>query len=152
MAWGKPATVWWSNFWGDHSGSVAKLIIVKDHPDGDKTMYNYTTLDNSKVEYLEIAPASELSNGERLFVEVEGKSIVIFNIADQFFAIDDVCTHDDGPLGDGDLEGYHIVCPRHGAEFDVRTGKAVQLPAVVDISAYPVKVMDGMIQVGIPRE
>ncbi|MDD1749942.1 MAG: non-heme iron oxygenase ferredoxin subunit [Methanothrix sp.] len=115
-------------------------------------MFNYTTLEDSKVEYLEIAPASELHSGERLFIEAEGKSIVIFNIADQFFAIDDVCTHDDGPLGDGDLEGYNIVCPRHGGEFDVRTGKAVQLPVVVDISAYPVKVVDGMIQVGIPKE
>lgn len=115
-------------------------------------MFNYTTFDNSKVEYLEIAPASELPNGERLFVEVGGQSIVIFNIAGQFFAIDDLCTHDDGPLGDGDLEGYNIVCPRHGGEFDVRTGKAVQLPVVVDIPAYPVKVADGMIQVGIPKE
>lgn len=117
-----------------------------------QNMFNYTTFDESKVEFLDIAPASELPNGERLFIEVEGKSIVIFNIADQFFAIADICTHDDGPLGDGDLEGYNIVCPRHGGEFDVRTGKAVQLPVVVDVPAYPVKVADGMIQVGIPKE
>jgi 3-phenylpropionate/trans-cinnamate dioxygenase ferredoxin component len=109
-------------------------------------MFNYTTVDESKVEYLEIAPASELPNGERLFGEVGG---VIFNIAGQFFAVGDICTHDDGPLGDGDLEGYNVVCPRHGGEFDVRTGKAVQLPAVVDIPAYPVRVVDEMIQVGI---
>ncbi len=115
-------------------------------------MFNYTEADKSKVEYLEIAPASELPNGERLFFEVEGREIVIFNIAGQFFAIADICTHDDGPLGDGDLEGYNIVCPRHGGEFDVRTGKAVQLPVVVDVPAYPVQVVDGMIQVGIPKE
>jgi 3-phenylpropionate/trans-cinnamate dioxygenase ferredoxin subunit len=115
-------------------------------------MYNYTTLDESKVEYLDIAPVSELPNGERLFVEVEGKSLVIFNIAGQFFAIGDICSHDDGPVGEGDLEGYNIVCPRHGGEFDVRTGKAVQLPVVVDVPAYPVRVVDGMIQVGIPKE
>src|SRR5512147_1556349 len=148
MGWGKPATVWWSSF----VGPSQILIIMIVHPYGDKTMFNYTTFDDSKVEYLEIAPASELPSGERLFVEAEGKSIVIFNIANQFYAIDDVCTHDDGPLGDGDLEGYNIVCPRHGGEFDVRTGKAVQLPVVVDIAAYPVKVADGMIQVGIPKE
>jgi 3-phenylpropionate/trans-cinnamate dioxygenase ferredoxin subunit len=114
-------------------------------------MFNYTQ-HTENIEFVDIAPASELPNGERLFVEIEGKSIVIFNIADQFFAIGDVCTHDDGPLGDGDLEGYNIVCPRHGAEFDVRTGKVMQMPAVVDIPAYPVKVEDGMIQVGMPRE
>ena len=59
--------------------------------------------------------------------------------------------HDDGPLGDGDLEGYNIVCPRHGAEFDVKTGKAVQLPAAVDIPAYPVRVKDGTIYLGMPK-
>ena len=115
-------------------------------------MFDYTKTDESKVEFVEIAPASELPNGERLFLEIEGKAIVIFNIADQFFALGDICTHDDGPLGDGDLEGFNIVCPRHGGEFDVRDGKATQMPAVVDIPAYPVKVVDGMIQVGLPRE
>jgi 3-phenylpropionate/trans-cinnamate dioxygenase ferredoxin subunit len=115
-------------------------------------MFNYTTFDITKAEFLDIAPASELPNGERLFIEVEGKSIVIVNIAGQFFAIADVCTHDDGPLGDGDIEGFNIVCPRHGGEFDVRTGQAVQMPAVVDIPAYPVRVVDGTIQLGIPRE
>ena len=115
-------------------------------------MFNYTTFDTTKAEFLDIAPASELPNGERLFIEVEGKSIVIVNIAGQFFAIADVCTHDDGPLGDGDIEGFNIVCPRHGGEFDVRTGQAVQMPAVVDIPAYPVRVVNGTIQLGIPRE
>jgi 3-phenylpropionate/trans-cinnamate dioxygenase ferredoxin component len=115
-------------------------------------MFNYTTFDESKAEFADIAPAAELPNGERLFLEVGGRAIVIFNIAGQFFAIGDICTHDDGPLGDGDLEGYNIVCPRHGAEFDVRTGKVMQMPAVVDVPAYPVKVVDGMIQVGLPKE
>jgi 3-phenylpropionate/trans-cinnamate dioxygenase ferredoxin subunit len=114
-------------------------------------MFNYTH-QTENLEFVDIAPASELPNGERLFIEVESRAIVIFNIADQFFAIGDICTHDDGPLGDGDLEGFNIVCPRHGGEFDVQTGKATQMPAVVDIPAYPVKVVDGMIQVGIPNE
>ena len=115
-------------------------------------MFNYITLEESKIEFVDIAPASELPSGERLFLEIAGKAIVIFNIADQLFAIGDVCTHDDGPLGDGELEGYNIVCPRHGAEFYVRTGKVMQMPAVVDIPAYPVRVVDGMIQVGVPKE
>ena len=115
-------------------------------------MFNYTTLDQSKVEFVEIAPASELPNGERLFVEIGGKSLVIFNIAGQYFSIADICSHDDGPVGEGDVENFNITCPRHGGEFDVRTGKAVQLPVVEDIPAYPVKVLDGMIQVGLPKE
>ncbi len=115
-------------------------------------MFNYTALEESKVEFVEIAPASELPNGERLFVELGDKPIVIFNIAGQLFAVGDVCTHDDGPLGDGVVEGYHIVCPRHGAEFDVQTGKAVQMPAVIDIPAYPVRIRDGTVFVGLPKE
>ena len=115
-------------------------------------MFNYTTLDESKAEFVEIAPVSELPNGERLFVEVGDKPIVIFNVAGQLFAIGDVCTHDDGPLGDGDVEGFNVVCPRHGAEFDIRTGKAMAMPAVIDIPAYPVQVRDGNIFVGILKE
>ncbi len=115
-------------------------------------MFNYSTVDESKVEFLEIAPASELPDGERLFVEIGGKPIVIFKIAGQLFSIADVCSHDDGPVGEGQLDGYNITCPRHGAQFDVRTGKVVQMPAVVDIPAYPVRVVDGMIQLGVPKE
>ena len=114
-------------------------------------MFNYTTFDESKTDFVEIVPASELPNGERLFVDLGDKPIVIFNIAGQFFAIGDVCTHDDGPLGDGMIEGFNVVCPRHGGEFDIRTGQAVQMPVGVDIPAYPVQVRDGTIFVGIPK-
>lgn len=123
-----------------------KKIMVQEN------MFNYKQLTEDQIEYLEIAPMSELPNGKRLFVEIGDRPIVILNIADALFAIGDVCTHDDGPLGDGDLEGFNIVCPRHGAEFDVRNGKAMQLPAAVDIPAYPVQVRDGIIYVGVPKE
>ena len=115
-------------------------------------MFNYTQLEEKKVEFVEIAPASELPSGERMFVDIGDIPIVIFNIAGQLFAIGDVCSHDDGPLGDGDIEGFNIVCPRHGAEFDVHTGKVTSMPAVVDIPAYPVRVVDGMIEIGVPKE
>ena len=114
-------------------------------------MFNYTQFDETKAEFYEIGPA-DLPNGERLFVEIGDKPIVVFNIAGQYFAIGDVCTHDDGPVGDGDLEGYNIVCPRHGAEFDIRTGKVMMMPAVVDLPAYPVKVEAGNLFVGLPKE
>ena len=114
-------------------------------------MFNYTQIEESRVDFIEIAPASELPVGERLFVEVADKPIVIFNIAGQYFAIGDVCSHDDGPVGEGELEGFKITCPRHGAEFDVRSGKVLDLPAVVDIPAYPVRLVNGNIELGIPR-
>ena len=115
-------------------------------------MYNYKRLEESQVEFLEIAPANELPPGERLFVEIGGKPLVIFNIAGELFSIADVCSHDDGPVGEGEIEGYNITCPRHGAQFDVRTGQVTQMPAVVDIPAYPVRVVDGMIQLGFPKD
>ncbi|HEX7540727.1 MAG TPA: non-heme iron oxygenase ferredoxin subunit [Anaerolineales bacterium] len=114
-------------------------------------MFNYIQLDPSKLEYVEIAPADQLSEGERLFVELGGKSIVLFNLAGKLFAIGDVCSHDNGPVGDGEIEGNEIICPRHGARFDIRTGKATSLPAFVDIPAYPVREKDGMIEIGIPK-
>jgi 3-phenylpropionate/trans-cinnamate dioxygenase ferredoxin subunit len=102
-------------------------------------MFNYTEFPDEKVEYFEIAPASEIPNGERLFVEIGEAAVVIFNIAGKYFAIGDVCTHD-------------VVCPRPGAEFDVRSGEAVGMPAVVDIPAYPVQVREGTIYIGVPKE
>jgi len=114
-------------------------------------MFNYTQLDPSKLEYVEIAPADQLTDGERLFVELDGNSIVLFNLAGKLFAIGDVCSHDNGPVGDGEIEENEIICPRHGARFDIRTGKATSLPALVDIPAYPVRVMEGMVQIGMPK-
>ena len=114
-------------------------------------MFNYTLLDPSNLEYIEIAPADQIPSGERLFVEVGGKSIVLFNLAGKLFAIGDVCSHDNGPVGDGEIEENEIICPRHGARFDIRTGKATSLPAMVDVPAYPVRVVEGMVQIGILR-
>lgn len=114
-------------------------------------MYNYSEQDESKIEYVEICPLADLPPGERLFVEVDGRPIVVFNLTGSFFAIGDVCTHDNGPLGDGEVDGCEVVCPRHGARFDVRSGQTLGLPAVVDIPAYPVRVVEGMIRIGIPK-
>lgn len=114
-------------------------------------MFNYAMLDPTKVEYVDISPEDQISEGERLFVELGGKSIVLFKLAGKLFAIGDVCSHDNGPVGDGEIEENEIICPRHGGRFDIRTGKATSLPALVDIPAYPVRVVEGMIQIGIPE-
>lgn len=129
MVWEKPATNW--------SNKMEN--------------YNYISLPEDQLEYVEIADESVLGNGERLFVEVDDRSIVIFNIAGKIFAIADICSHDSGPLGDGELDDHEIICPRHGARFDVRTGKVTMLPAVVDIPAYPVRIRNGMIEIGLPK-
>ena len=114
------------------------------------TLYNYNTLDPSQCEFVGVAQASELPNGERLFLEIDEQSIVVFNIGGQYYAIADLCSHDDGPLGDGEISGMEVICPRHGARFDLRTGKVLSLPAIVDIPAYPVRVQNGEVQIGLP--
>lgn len=115
-------------------------------------MYSYQKVNPDECEFVKIAQTEELSSGERIFVEIDDLSIVVFNIAGTYFAIANVCSHDDGPIGEGDLEQYTVICPRHGARFDIRTGKVLSLPAFVDIPAYPVRVVDGQIEVGIPIE
>lgn len=106
---------------------------------------------NSELNYVQIMAKADISNGERVFVEVDGLEIVVFNIADEIFAIGDICTHDDGPLGDGETNGYEIACPRHGARFDIKSGKALTLPAIEDIPAYPVQIRDDFIKIGLPK-
>ncbi len=115
-------------------------------------MYNYKTLDTEKLEYLQVGSVDELAEGGRLFVEVDGKPIVILLLGGQYYAIADVCSHDDGPVGEGAIEGFEIICPRHGARFDIRTGRVLALPAFVDIPAYPVRIVDGQIELGLPAE
>ncbi|MQC26124.1 MAG: non-heme iron oxygenase ferredoxin subunit [Chloroflexi bacterium] len=112
--------------------------------------FTYTHLGPKEVDFVPVAGEDELPNGERIFVTIDDYNIVVFNIAGKFFAIGDVCSHDDGPVGEGELEGNEIICPRHGARFDVRSGKVLSLPAVIDIPAYPVRVENGQIEVGVP--
>ena len=103
-------------------------------------MYNYLTLPADGLDFIPVAKVADLPNGKRLLFEIDGAAIAVFNIAGQLFAIADVCSHDDGPVAEGELAGNEIECPRHGARFDVRNGKVLSLPAAVDIPAYPVRV------------
>src|SRR5688572_14870950 len=75
-----------------------------------------------------------------MLLEVEDRIVVLFHVGGQYFCIDDICTHDGGPLSEGKLDNYAIACPRHGAKFDIRTGKALTMPATVDTAAHEVKV------------
>jgi 3-phenylpropionate/trans-cinnamate dioxygenase ferredoxin subunit len=113
-------------------------------------MYNYHEIEPGSIQYHQIADVSEMANGEQLYVDIGDLELVVFNIAGEIFAIGDVCSHDGAPLGEGEIEDYEVVCPRHGARFDVRSGKVMALPAVEDIPAYPVRVREGQIEVGVP--
>jgi len=115
-------------------------------------MFNYRQLGDDQLEYVTVASTDEIGNGERLIFDVAGDLIAVFNIAGRYYAIADMCSHDDGPVAEGEVGGKEIECPRHGARFNLETGKALTLPAVVDIPAYPVRVVGDEIQIGIPME
>ena len=115
-------------------------------------MIVYSEIDPENCEFIPIGNKSDLPSGERLFVEVDGEPIVVFNIAGSMFALADICSHDNNPLGEGELEEFDIICPRHGARFDIRTGKSLSLPAVVDIPSYPVRIDGDEIRIGFPLE
>lgn len=99
-----------------------------------------------------LGPASDIEPGHAKDYKVAGHGVVVANCDGEFFAIEDRCTHDDGPLGEGKLLGCDIECPRHGARFDVRDGRVLCMPAIVPINTYEVRVVDGDIQVAIPEE
>jgi 3-phenylpropionate/trans-cinnamate dioxygenase ferredoxin subunit len=114
-------------------------------------MVSYDKVDPTHAEYVAVATTDELTNGTRKLVEVDGRPIAVFNIAGAYYAIADVCSHDDGPVAEGEVYNeFEIECPRHGARFDVRNGKVLSFPAIVDIPAYPVKVEGDQILVGLP--
>ncbi len=98
-----------------------------------------------------VAKAGEIPVGQFKAVEAQGKRLLICHMADGFYAIDDTCTHDDGPLADGWIEGEAIECPRHGAKFDVKTGRVLCLPAAVPINAYEVRVDGDEVKVDVSR-
>jgi 3-phenylpropionate/trans-cinnamate dioxygenase ferredoxin subunit len=113
-------------------------------------MAYYDKVDPATAEYVAVATTDELPNGARKLLEVDGRAIAVFNIAGAYYCIADVCSHDDGPVAEGELDGFDVECPRHGARFDVRSGKVLSFPAIVDIPAYPVKVEGDEILVGLP--
>jgi len=113
-------------------------------------MHNYREWPEEKLEFIPVATVAELPDGERLLVDIGGELIAVFNIAGRYFAIADKCSHDDGPVAEGKVKGMEIECPRHGARFALENGKALAFPAVVDIPAYPVRVVGDEIQVGLP--
>lgn len=96
-----------------------------------------------------IAKISEVNEGQAKVVEVRGKRIVLCNVKGTIYAIDDICTHDNGPLGEGELFNGQIECPRHGARFDVKSGKVTCLPAVIPVKTYEVKVEGESIKIRI---
>jgi 3-phenylpropionate/trans-cinnamate dioxygenase ferredoxin component len=105
------------------------------------------------VAELEVAPADEFPPGSaKLVVAGPHTTIGVYNCGGALYAIEDRCSHDDGPLceGDWDEDLCRVVCPRHGSAFDLATGRPMSLPAFEPVETYAVKVVDGVVKVVVP--
>jgi 3-phenylpropionate/trans-cinnamate dioxygenase ferredoxin subunit len=98
--------------------------------------------------FVTVARVGDVPEGGVKVVRLEDQPVALFLVAGVHYALDDVCTHDGGPLAEGVLDGHVIECPRHGARFDVRTGEVLALPATAPVTAYAVKVEGDEIKVG----
>jgi 3-phenylpropionate/trans-cinnamate dioxygenase ferredoxin subunit len=101
------------------------------------------------AEFISVGRLDEVPPGGKLLADVDGRAIAVFNVDGTLYAIDDVCTHDGGPLAEGEFTGCEIQCPRHGARFDVRTGKALCFPAFEPVATHAVEARDGQIFVAV---
>ena len=102
---------------------------------------------STTARWITVASAADIPLGSRRVLRLEDQPIAVFHLEEGWYAIDDVCTHDGGPVAEGRLEGCIIECPRHGATFDVRTGAALTFPAVSPVATYAVRVVGDDVQV-----
>jgi len=102
------------------------------------------------AQWVKIGPAEEIPVGQAKVFVLKEHRLAVSHLEDGFFAIEDTCTHDNGPLGEGELDGEELECPRHGARFNVKTGQAVIMPAVIPVKTFSVKVTDGQLFIELP--
>ncbi len=98
--------------------------------------------------FVTVARVGDIPEGGVKVVRVEDQAVAVFLVGGEYWAIDDVCTHDGGPLAEGPLDDHVIECPRHGARFDIRTGAVLAMPATSPVATWKVRVEDGEIKVG----
>jgi 3-phenylpropionate/trans-cinnamate dioxygenase ferredoxin subunit len=107
--------------------------------------------DSTTTTTVDVCVADELGPGESRIVEVDGRKMGVFNASGELYAIEDRCSHDDGPLAEGpfDPEKRTVECPRHGSLFDLTTGRPKTLPAYLPVDTFPVRVEDDMIKLEV---
>ena len=99
------------------------------------------------MSWVKAVPAATIAPGDYATVELDSGFVAVFYVDGEFFALDDVCTHDGGGLAGGAIEDHQVICPRHGARFCLRTGAALTPPAYAAVRCYATRVVDGMIEI-----
>lgn len=97
--------------------------------------------------FVKVGTTSELAPGQAKEVEVNGKTIALFNLGGSYYAIDNTCTHRGGPLSEGDVEGQVVTCPWHGAKFNITSGEVVGPPARAGVASYCIRVTGSDVEV-----
>jgi 3-phenylpropionate/trans-cinnamate dioxygenase ferredoxin subunit len=100
-------------------------------------------------DWIRVAPVADIAPGDYASAEVDGVFVAVYNIAGEYFAIDDVCTHDGGGLAGGEVQDHQVICPRHGARFCLRTGKALSPPAYEPVRSHATRVVAGFVEVAV---
>lgn len=103
-------------------------------------------------DWIDVAAVEDFKPGTCRVVTTDDDLIAVFNLDGRYYAISNICTHDEAELSQGDLEGEEIVCPLHGARFSVVNGMVLAPPAVENLQTYPVRVRDGWVEVDAERE
>jgi 3-phenylpropionate/trans-cinnamate dioxygenase ferredoxin subunit len=99
------------------------------------------------VSWVRVGPAASIPLGEHASAEVDGALVAVLNVDGEFLAVEDVCTHDGGGLAGGRIEGDQVICPRHGARFCLRSGRALTPPAYEPVRTFATRVVDGSVEV-----
>lgn len=97
------------------------------------------------TDWIDVCAENALQDNENIRVDVDGTEVAIFKISGQYYAIEDVCTHDGAEIASGKLDGDEIICPRHGARFCVKTGEVKCAPAYENIDTFPIQISNGRV-------
>ncbi len=98
-------------------------------------------------DWIAVAAQNVFTPGTSHTIDIDGTEIAVFNLSGEYYAIENICTHDGGSLSGGKVDCDQIICPRHGARFSIKTGQVMAPPAYEDISTFPVRVEEGVVQV-----
>lgn len=135
--------------WGRDGGRQRSALAQEDSgqdvralPPAGMLLMQYGTGEGTMAPFVKVAKLQDIPEDGKVTLEIDDRMVVVFRVGGELFCLDDVCTHDGGPLGDGRLEGHLVACPRHGAQFDIRTGCPRTMPATEPTATHEVK-LDG---------